>query len=200
MRQEENSGNSPPCVIAWVQKPSSLSAFSTFQSLLWFFHTYCPELSVVLSWRNWQNYVYTNFPGGSDGKEYACNAGDTGLIPGSEKSPGEGNGHPSILAWRIPCTEEPGRLQSIGSQRVRHNWVTNTFTLIFVFLNLLPLEKTTTLYQWVTLESVQNSQVYSLMNFHTLNPPSTQIQKKRTLPVPPRVSSQPLSTTFSTLE
>ena len=29
--------------------------------------------------------------------------------------------HSSILAWRIPCTEEPGRLQSIRSQRVRHN-------------------------------------------------------------------------------
>ena len=29
--------------------------------------------------------------------------------------------HPSILAWRIPCTEEPGGLQSMGSQRVRHD-------------------------------------------------------------------------------
>ena len=29
--------------------------------------------------------------------------------------------HSSILAWRIPCTEEPGRLQSIGSHRIRHN-------------------------------------------------------------------------------
>ena len=34
------------------------------------------------------------FPGGSDGKESACNAGDLGLIPGSERSPGEGNGNP----------------------------------------------------------------------------------------------------------
>ena len=32
--------------------------------------------------------------------------------------------HPSILAWRTPWTEEPGRLQSMGSQRVGHNWVT----------------------------------------------------------------------------
>ena len=30
--------------------------------------------------------------------------------------------HSSILAWRIPSTEEPGGLQSKGSQRVRHNW------------------------------------------------------------------------------
>ena len=34
--------------------------------------------------------------------------------------------HSSILAWRIPWTEEPGGLQSIGSQRVGHDWVTNT--------------------------------------------------------------------------
>ena len=33
--------------------------------------------------------------------------------------------HSSILAWKIPWTEEPGRLQSMGSQRVIHNWVTS---------------------------------------------------------------------------
>ena len=36
--------------------------------------------------------------------------------------------HSSILAWRIPWTEEPGGLQSTGSQRVKHSWVTNTHT------------------------------------------------------------------------
>jgi len=36
--------------------------------------------------------------------------------------------HSSILAWRIPWTEQPGGLQSTGLQRVRHNWTTNTFT------------------------------------------------------------------------
>ena len=35
--------------------------------------------------------------------------------------------HFSILAWKIPWAEEPGRLQSMGLQRIRHNWVTNTF-------------------------------------------------------------------------
>ena len=54
--------------------------------------------------------------GGSDGKEFSCSAGDLGLIPGSGRSPGEGMAtHSSILAWRIPWTEEPGRLQSMGS-------------------------------------------------------------------------------------
>ena len=104
-----------------------------------------------------------SFPGDSDGKASAYDARDLGSIPGSERSPGEGNGNPlqyswaslvaqrlkhlpamreswvrslgwedplekemathsSILAWRIPWTEEPGGLQSTGSQKVRHNW------------------------------------------------------------------------------
>ena len=54
--------------------------------------------------------VVKNLPG---------NAGDireSGLIPGSGRSPEEGTAtHSSILAWRIPWTEEPGGLQSIGS-------------------------------------------------------------------------------------
>ena len=52
--------------------------------------------------------------------------GDPGSIPGSGRSPGEGNGnHSSTIAWKIPWTEEPGRLQSLGSQRVGHNWATS---------------------------------------------------------------------------
>ena len=62
------------------------------------------------------------FPGSSDGKESACTAGAQGSAPGSGRSPGEGNSnHSSILAWRIPWTEEPGELQSVGSQRVGHD-------------------------------------------------------------------------------
>ena len=67
-------------------------------------------------------HITMGFPGGSDGKESACNARDVGSIPVSGRSPGEGNGnHSSILAWGIPWTEEPGGLQSMGSQRVGHN-------------------------------------------------------------------------------
>ena len=62
------------------------------------------------------------FPGGSDGKAPACNAGDLGSIPGSGKSPGEGDGNPlQYLAWKIPWTEKHGRLQSMGLQRVGHD-------------------------------------------------------------------------------
>ena len=57
---------------------------------------------------------------GSDGKESAYSAGDLGSIPGSGRSPEkEMATYSSILAWRIPWTEEPGRLQSVGSQRVK---------------------------------------------------------------------------------
>ena len=57
-------------------------------------------------------------------KSPPANAGDVrdgGLIPGSEEPLEEGMAvHSSILVWRIPWTEEPGGLQSIGLQRVRH--------------------------------------------------------------------------------
>ena len=72
------------------------------------------------------------FPGGSEVKASACNAGDLGLIPGLGRSPGEGNAtHSSILAWRIPWTEEPGGLQSMGSHRVRHDWATSLSLSLF---------------------------------------------------------------------
>ena len=102
------------------------------------------------------------FPGGSAGKESACNTGDPGSISGLGRSPGEGIGYPlqylwaslvtqlvknppptqetwvpslgeedplekgmathsSLLAWRIPWTEEAVGLQSTGSQRVGYN-------------------------------------------------------------------------------
>ena len=41
--------------------------------------------------------------------------------------------HSSILAWKISWTEEPGGLQSMGSQRVRHDWVTNTLRILYVY-------------------------------------------------------------------
>ena len=60
------------------------------------------------------------FPTGSPGKEFVCNAGDTGnaaSIPGSGRSPQEGMAtHSSIFAGKTPWTGEPGRLQSNGSQ------------------------------------------------------------------------------------
>ena len=59
-------------------------------------------------------------------KVSAYNAGDLGSIPGLGRSPGEGNGNPlQYLDWKIPWTEEPGRLQPMGSRRVGHDWATS---------------------------------------------------------------------------
>ena len=60
------------------------------------------------------------FPGRSDNKESASNMGDPGLIPGSGRFPGEGNGHPlQYSCLENPMAEEPGGLQSTGLQRVQ---------------------------------------------------------------------------------
>ena len=62
------------------------------------------------------------FPDGSNSKESTCSAGDLGSILGWEDPLEEGVAtHSSILAWRIPQTEEPGGLQPVESHRVRHN-------------------------------------------------------------------------------
>ena len=72
-------------------------------------------------------YIYS-LPGGTSGQDSACHAGDArnaALILGLGRCPGGGYAtHLRILAWRIPWTEEPGRLWSIGStrsQRVTHD-------------------------------------------------------------------------------
>ena len=66
--------------------------------------------------------VNLDFPGGSDGKASAYNAGDVGSIPGSgDPLEKEMATHSSTVAWKIPRTEDPGRPQSMGSRRVGHN-------------------------------------------------------------------------------
>ena len=70
------------------------------------------------------------FPGGSDSKASPYNVGDPCSIPGSGRSPGDGNGnHSSTLVWKSPWMVEPGRLQSMGSQRVQVENNLNIFSL-----------------------------------------------------------------------
>ena len=63
------------------------------------------------------------FPGGSDGKESVCKPGKTQVPSLGRQDPLEEGmaTHSSILAWRIPWTEEPGGLQSMQLQRVGHD-------------------------------------------------------------------------------
>ena len=74
------------------------------------------------------NYLLTEgvrgFPGGVVVKNSLADAGSTrnvGSVPELGRSPGGGNGNPRIIAWRIPWAKEPGGLQSIGLQKVRHD-------------------------------------------------------------------------------
>ena len=67
----------------------------------------------------------------SSGEELACRGEDLSSIPGSGRSPGEGNGYPLQYSC-LENSEGPGGLQFIGSQRVGHDKVTNTFIHTFI--------------------------------------------------------------------
>ena len=78
-------------------------------------------------------------PGSSGVKNVPASAGDARVLSLGWEGPLEKNmaSHSSTLAWRIPRTEEPGRLKSMLSQRVGHNWVTehmctHTYERLFV--------------------------------------------------------------------
>ena len=62
------------------------------------------------------------FPGGSDGKESTCNEGDLGSIPGQGNPLEKGMANKSsVLAWKIPWTEETGKLQCMVLQSIGHD-------------------------------------------------------------------------------
>ena len=68
------------------------------------------------------NTLQLDFPGDPVDKNPPASAGDLGLIPALGRSPGEGNGNPfQCSCLGNPWPEEPGRLQSMGSRRVRHD-------------------------------------------------------------------------------
>ena len=104
-------------------------------------------------------YIYTHthtLPCSSDGKESACSAGDLGLIPGSGRSPGEGNGNP----LQYSCLENPHGQRSLAghsprSRRVGHDWATNTFTFQASWTRLHPY----LLPSWVAPTEKQQSMV-----------------------------------------
>ena len=75
-----------------------------------------------------------SFPCGSVGKESACNVETWVQYLGWEDPlEKEMATHSNILSWRIPWMEEPGRQQSTGSQRVRHDWATSLMTWFVVY-------------------------------------------------------------------
>ena len=70
-------------------------------------------------------WTFMGFPGGSAGKEYACNAKELGSIPGFGRSPGGGHSNPLQYSF----LQNPHRQRRlVGSQRVRHDWLTKHST------------------------------------------------------------------------
>ena len=95
-------------ILGWIATPSSRgSSCSRDQTRV---------SHVYLLWQG--GSILLDFPCGSDSKDFACNAGDLGSVPGLGRSlQKEMATHSCILAWRIQWTEKPVGLQSIGSQR-----------------------------------------------------------------------------------
>ena len=79
--------------------------------------TWCATVHAVAESRTLDTTERLLFPCGSVVKDPPANAGDVGSTPGLGRLPGEGNSNPlQYSCWKIPWTEEPGRLLSMGSQ------------------------------------------------------------------------------------
>ena len=97
----------------------------------WLTHTHTHTQSIFI-----YSFGCVGFPGGSDGKASACNVGDPGLIHGSGRSPGEGNGNPSrTLTWKIPWMEELDTVHVVPVVTKSQTQLSNfTFTWFLVFI------------------------------------------------------------------
>ena len=102
------------------------AAFNAFSSLIFSFDT----IDLTLPWTSlrvkWESrdlvWMVVGLPRWLSGTESACQAGDGGLIPGLERSPGEGNGYPLQCSCLENPIEEPGGLLFMGLHRVGHDW------------------------------------------------------------------------------
>ena len=146
-----NAGKRQRTGVCRLQSTANLACHPFCRVLLEYIYsnslTYCPRLlgTTVAEWSSCERLYdpqnltclllsslwIRDFPGDSDGKESACSAGDRiwSLHRDDPLEKGVAT-HSSILAWRIPWTEEPGGLQSLRLQRVLHNWATNTHSFI----------------------------------------------------------------------
>ena len=90
-------------------------------------------------WRNWKAFskIHRVFPGSSAVKNLPAvwETWVQSLVPEDPLEKGMAT-HSNILVWRIPWTEEPGKLQSMGLERVTHNWETNTFTFSKIHMEM----------------------------------------------------------------
>ena len=95
--------------IPWIEEPGRLQSMGSQRA--------------GHKWMTFINTYILGFPGGSAGKEFVCNAGDLGSIPGLGRSPGEGNGYP----LQYSSLENSMDYTVHGLQRVGHDWAIFTF-------------------------------------------------------------------------
>ena len=127
---KQSSGNHSSWTEKRILKLKIVEEILRATSSILMFTLFGPQMEEERERERDREHIWRWLPGGSDGKESACNAGDLGSIPGLGRSPGGGHGNPLqvFLPGESPWTEEPGGLKSMGSQRVRHNWVTKLST------------------------------------------------------------------------
>ena len=125
---------------------------------------------------------------------------------GGEDPPGGGNGNPfSILAWKIPWTEESGRLQSMGSPRVQHTWVaeyTHIKVTILVVLKILCILLRMIALQCCvgfchTATRICHRYTYVLPSWTSLPPPTPLGCPEPWVELPVSYSKSPLATYFA---
>ena len=113
----------------WTTKKQQRSMFISNVTFFWWKNS-------VLNTTNAYLYIYMGFPGGSEVTASAWNAGDlVRSLDREDPLEKEMATHSSTLAWKIPWREEPGELQSTGSQRVGHDWATSlslSYTHIYI--------------------------------------------------------------------
>ena len=98
--------------------------------------------------------------------------------------------HSSILAWKVPWTEEPGRLQSIGSQRVRHDWATNTNFIIGhrIQTSLFQCKNNSFSFEFSSVQSLSHVRLF-VTPWTTARQASLSITNSQSLPKPMSIES-----------
>ena len=136
-------------------------------------HTYYIHVDIhttsILITHTHKHIYFMGRPRCLSGKESTCQAVDVGSIPGSGRSTGEGNGNSlqyfftwkkNFLTWKIPWIEEPGGLQSMGLQRVGHNWAAEQQQQYTSYHTNIHITLTVQTYIHKT-HTIQNAQMYS---------------------------------------